>query len=88
MSGSTPAARCCASSSWRWVVVAGWLISVRVSPMFTRWLMNIAPSMNFSPAAAPPFTPNASRPEAIGMPSSARICCFSSACCGCSASPG
>ena len=33
MSGSTPAASCCSSLSWRCVVEAGWIISVRVSPM-------------------------------------------------------
>jgi hypothetical protein len=49
MSGGTPAASCWASSSWRCVVLAGWLIRVRVSPMLTRWLMNCALSMNFTP---------------------------------------
>ena len=49
MSGRTPAASCCEASSWRCVVLAGWLISVRVSPMLTRWLMNCALSMKRMP---------------------------------------
>ncbi len=64
MSGVTPAFAWSASSIWRCVVEAGWITSVLASPMFARWLMNVALSMNFSPAAAPPLIPNESRPLA------------------------
>ena len=47
----TPAAACCASSSWRCVVDAGWMTSVRVSPMLARWLISCAASMKRIPAA-------------------------------------
>ena len=90
MSGCTPAAACCSALSWRCVVLAGWLMSVRVSPMLTRWLMNCAASMKRTPASAlgvdppllPPLTPNASNPDAP------RICRIKSACCGWSGRPG
>ena len=52
---ATPAAASCSSDSCWWVVEAGWMTSVRASPMFARWLTQLAPiSMNASPAARPP----------------------------------
>src|SRR5262245_6802868 len=64
MSGVTPALIWSASSIWRCVVEAGWMIRVFASPMLARWLMNWAASMKRSPAFAPPFTPKFSRPDA------------------------
>ena len=64
ISGSTPAARCSASSSCRCVVDAGWMTSVLASPTLARCDRNCTPSMNRSPAAAPPRTPNVRMPPA------------------------
>src|SRR3954470_15589192 len=70
------------------VVDAGWMTSVRVSPMFARWLMKRAASMKRTPASSPPRTPNASSPDAPGRPSTVRIWRATRACCGWSARPG
>ena len=56
-SGSTPAASSAASESWRCVVEAGWMTSVRVSPTLARCEHRSTASMNASPAGAPAREP-------------------------------
>ena len=46
------------SDSWRWVVLAGWMTSVRASPMLARWLHSSTDSTKRRPASRPPCTPN------------------------------
>ncbi len=43
------------SGNWRWVVVAGWIASVLISPMLTRCETRSSEVMNFSAAFSPPF---------------------------------
>ena len=45
-SGGMPAARCCSSLSWEWVVVAGWMASDLASPTLARCLKSLRESMN------------------------------------------
>ena len=88
MSGRTPAASCCAGSSWRCVVLAGWLTRVRVSPMLTRWLMKVALSMKRTPRASAASGPPSARTPKASSPEPPFICRRSSACWGCSGRPG
>ena len=53
-SGGTPPAWRASSDSCRWVVLAGWMTRVRVSPMLARWLHSSNASMKARPAARPP----------------------------------
>jgi formate/nitrite transporter FocA (FNT family) len=48
-SGPAPAATCCSSVSWRWVVEAGWMTSERVSPILARCENISRPSTNLTP---------------------------------------
>ena len=57
-SAGTPAATSASSDSWRWVVLAGWMISVRASPMLARWLHSSTDSTRRRAASRPPCTPN------------------------------
>jgi len=68
LSGHTPAARCRASSSGRRAVLAGRLMSVRVSPLSTRRLMNCAGPINSMPRSGLPSTTNAAAPRLSGHP--------------------
>ena len=85
MSGSTPAASCCAASSWRCVVLAGWLISVRVSPMFDQVAHELRASMNLHAGLRAALDAERQQPRA---PAASRASARTSACCGWSASPG
>jgi len=58
-SSLTPASASSPSSSWEWVVVAGWIARDLASPMFARCEKSSSESMNFRPASRPPSTPNA-----------------------------
>ena len=81
MSGSTPAASCCAASSWRCVVDAGWMIErARVADVGqVAHELRRLDELHARLQAA--LTPKASSPEAPGRPT-VRICRASSACCG------
>ena len=48
-----------ASSSWEWVVVAGWTHSERTSPMLARLENRLRASMKAAPASRPPARSNA-----------------------------
>ena len=58
-SAGTPAAPSASSDSCWWVVEAGWMTSVRVSPTLARWLQSSTDSTNARPASRPPRTPKA-----------------------------
>ncbi len=50
-SGPAPAAVRCSSVSWRWVVEAGWMIRLRVSPMLARCENSSTPSTTLTPVS-------------------------------------
>src|ERR1700743_933181 len=56
--GPTPAARSSSSLSWRWVVLAGWMIRLFASPTFARWDQSDTPRMRSWPPARPPAQSN------------------------------
>ena len=57
--GRTPAAAWASSERRWWVVDAGWITRVRVSPTLARWLASSTFSMKARPPSSPPRTPNA-----------------------------
>ena len=56
-SSGTPADSSCSGLSCWWVVDPGWITRVRESPTLARCEASCRDSMNFCPAARPPFTP-------------------------------
>src|SRR6202044_3287744 len=54
----TPAARSSSSLSWRWVVLAGWMIRLLASPTLARWDQSDTPRMRSCPPARPPAQSN------------------------------
>src|SRR5690606_19025602 len=52
--GATPLASCSSGVSWLCVVLAGWTMRLRTSPMLTSWLNSSVPSTKARPASIPP----------------------------------
>src|SRR4029077_12546167 len=52
--GPTPAARSSSSLSWRWVVLAGWMIRLLASPTFARCDHSDTPRIRSCPPTRPP----------------------------------
>src|SRR5262249_57835274 len=56
--GPTPAASSSASPSWRWVVLAGWMIRLFASPTLARCDQSVSPRISSSPPLRPPAQSN------------------------------